>query len=200
MPRWRHRDGTGRLWHPPLSRCACESARAPGRADIAAAANLVFLAAGTAASCTCRATRRTISSRTSTIRPRLTSSTSARPTTRPARRRRVRRRAVPPAACTSAARGPSLPSPTRISHPLTLPQLEELVKWALDRGSIIVFDAAYAPFIRSPDVPKSIYEIEGAELCAIEVNSLSKYAGFTGVRSGRETNNQGTEPQQEQCG
>eukprot|EP00908_Phaeocystis_cordata_P006265 Transcript_16881.p1 GENE.Transcript_16881~~Transcript_16881.p1 ORF type:complete len:445 (-),score=125.59 Transcript_16881:336-1619(-) len=66
----------------------------------------------------------------------------------------------------------------------TRPQLEELVKWALDRGSIIVFDAAYAPFIRSPDVPKSIYEIEGAELCAIEVNSLSKYAGFTGVRLG----------------
>jgi len=66
----------------------------------------------------------------------------------------------------------------------TRAQLEELVKWALDRGSIIVFDAAYAPFIRSPDVPKSIYEIEGAELCAIEVNSLSKYAGFTGVRLG----------------
>jgi len=63
-------------------------------------------------------------------------------------------------------------------------QLEQLVKWALERGSIIVFDAAYAPFIRSPDVPKSIYEIEGAMECAIEVNSLSKYAGFTGVRLG----------------
>merc|ERR1740138_989746 len=63
-------------------------------------------------------------------------------------------------------------------------QLTKLVKWANDNGSIIVFDAAYAPFIRSPDVPKSIYEIEGAELCAIEVNSLSKYAGFTGVRLG----------------
>ena len=96
----------------------------------------------------------------------------------------MRRRAVPPAACPSAARGPSLPSPTRISHPLALPQLEELVKWALDRGSIIVFDAAYAPFIRSDDVPKSIFEIEGARTCAIEVNSFSKYAGFTGVRLG----------------
>jgi len=63
-------------------------------------------------------------------------------------------------------------------------QLEQLVAWAKERGSIIVFDAAYAPFIRSKDVPKSIYEIEGAEECAIEVNSLSKYAGFTGVRLG----------------
>jgi len=66
----------------------------------------------------------------------------------------------------------------------TRAQLEQLVAWAKERGSIIVFDAAYAPFIRSKDVPKSIYEIEGAEECAIEVNSLSKYAGFTGVRLG----------------
>jgi LL-diaminopimelate aminotransferase len=47
-----------------------------------------------------------------------------------------------------------------------------------------VFDAAYAPFIRSPNVPKSIYEIAGAKEVAIEVNSFSKYAGFTGVRLG----------------
>lgn len=66
----------------------------------------------------------------------------------------------------------------------TREQLESLVKVALERGSIIVFDAAYAPFIRSPDVPKSIFEIEGADKCAIEVNSFSKYAGFTGVRLG----------------
>jgi len=66
----------------------------------------------------------------------------------------------------------------------TRTQLEKLVKVAIERGSIIVFDAAYAPFIRSDDVPKSIYEIEGAKQCAIEVNSLSKYAGFTGVRLG----------------
>lgn len=63
-------------------------------------------------------------------------------------------------------------------------QLTELVAWAKERGSIIVFDAAYAPFIRSDDVPKSIYEIPGAKEVAIEVNSLSKYAGFTGVRLG----------------
>jgi len=63
-------------------------------------------------------------------------------------------------------------------------QLTELVKWANDNGSIIVFDAAYAPFIRSPDVPTSIMSIPGARTCCIEVNSLSKYAGFTGVRLG----------------
>jgi len=66
----------------------------------------------------------------------------------------------------------------------TREQLEQLVAWAKERGSIIVFDAAYAPFIRSKDVPKSIYEIDGADECAIEVNSLSKYAGFTGARLG----------------
>ena len=66
----------------------------------------------------------------------------------------------------------------------TKEQLTKLVAWAKERGSIIVFDAAYAPFIRSEDVPKSIYEIPGAEEVAIEVNSLSKYAGFTGVRLG----------------
>ncbi|KOO24755.1 ll-diaminopimelate aminotransferase [Chrysochromulina tobinii] len=63
-------------------------------------------------------------------------------------------------------------------------QLTELVNWANKMGSIIVFDAAYAPFIRSPDVPKSIFEIPGARTCSIEVNSFSKYAGFTGVRLG----------------
>jgi len=66
----------------------------------------------------------------------------------------------------------------------TRAQLTELVAWANEKGSIIVFDAAYAPFIKSDDVPKSIFEIEGARTCAIEVNSFSKYAGFTGVRLG----------------
>jgi LL-diaminopimelate aminotransferase len=66
----------------------------------------------------------------------------------------------------------------------TKEQLESLVKTCKERGSILVFDAAYAPFIRSEGVPKSIYEIEGAKDCAIEVNSFSKYAGFTGVRLG----------------
>eukprot|EP00966_Prymnesium_polylepis_P136168 3146332-Prymnesium_polylepis.1 len=47
----------------------------------------------------------------------------------------------------------------------TRAQLTELVAWANEKGSIIVFDAAYAPFIKSDDVPKSIFEIEGAR-CA----------------------------------
>jgi len=59
-----------------------------------------------------------------------------------------------------------------------------MVQLCKERGSILVFDAAYAPFIRDPNVPKSIFEIEGAEEVAIEVNSFSKYAGFTGVRLG----------------
>jgi len=63
-------------------------------------------------------------------------------------------------------------------------QLQQLVNFAKKNGSIIVFDAAYAPFIQSDTVPTSIFEIEGARDCAIEVNSFSKYAGFTGVRLG----------------
>jgi LL-diaminopimelate aminotransferase len=66
----------------------------------------------------------------------------------------------------------------------TKEQLTELVNICKERGSILVFDAAYAPFIRTPGIPKSIYEIEGAKDVAIECNSFSKYAGFTGVRLG----------------
>lgn len=66
----------------------------------------------------------------------------------------------------------------------TKEQLTDLVNTCKERGSILVFDAAYAPFIRSEGVPKSIYEIDGAKDVAIEVNSFSKYAGFTGARLG----------------
>ncbi|KAL7555582.1 hypothetical protein ACA910_016190 [Epithemia clementina (nom. ined.)] len=66
----------------------------------------------------------------------------------------------------------------------TKEQLEEIIKVCKEKGSILVFDAAYAPFIRTPGVPKSVFEIEGARDVAIEVNSFSKYAGFTGVRLG----------------
>lgn len=66
----------------------------------------------------------------------------------------------------------------------TKEQLTEMVNTCKERGSILVFDAAYAPFIRDENVPKSIFEIEGAKEVAIEVNSFSKYAGFTGVRLG----------------
>ncbi|MDR3166462.1 MAG: aminotransferase class I/II-fold pyridoxal phosphate-dependent enzyme, partial [Treponema sp.] len=63
-------------------------------------------------------------------------------------------------------------------------QLKALVEAARDKGSIIIFDAAYAEYIRDPELPKSIFEIEGAKTNAIEVNSFSKPAGFTGVRLG----------------
>jgi len=66
----------------------------------------------------------------------------------------------------------------------TREQLTKLVNLCKERGSILVFDAAYAPFIRSEGVPKSIFEIDGAREVAIECNSFSKYAGFTGVRLG----------------
>ena len=49
---------------------------------------------------------------------------------------------------------------------------------------IVSFDAAYSDYIREPGLPHTIYEIEGAEYCAIEINSFSKNAGFTGVRLG----------------
>jgi LL-diaminopimelate aminotransferase len=63
-------------------------------------------------------------------------------------------------------------------------QLGDLVKAAKERGVLIVYDAAYAEYIRDPALPKSIYEIDGARECAVEVNSFSKPAGFTGVRLG----------------
>ena len=63
-------------------------------------------------------------------------------------------------------------------------QLAALVETALKKNSIIIFDAAYSEYIRDPALPKSIFEIDGARECAIEVNSFSKSAGFTGVRLG----------------
>ena len=63
-------------------------------------------------------------------------------------------------------------------------QLTALVNTAISKGCIIIFDAAYSEFIRDPSLPKSIYDIEKADQCAIETNSFSKPAGFTGVRLG----------------
>ncbi|KAK9723698.1 hypothetical protein RND81_05G018500 [Saponaria officinalis] len=65
----------------------------------------------------------------------------------------------------------------------TSEQLTQLVKFAKDNGSIIVYDSAYAMYI-SDDCPRSIFEIPGAKEVAIETASFSKYAGFTGVRLG----------------
>ena len=56
------------------------------------------------------------------------------------------------------------------------------VEWARDSDAVILFDAAYDAFIRDPELPRSIYEIEGARRCAIEMRSFSKRAGFTGLR------------------
>lgn len=64
---------------------------------------------------------------------------------------------------------------------------EELTKWveyARKNDTLILFDAAYGAFIQDSDVPRSIYEIEGARECAIEFRSFSKDGGFTGVRCG----------------
>ena len=75
---------------------------------------------------------------------------------------------------------PNNPTGTIISR-------EELTKWvnyALAHHSLIMYDAAYEAFIQNPDIPHSIYEIEGAKKCAIEFHSYSKTAGFTGIRCG----------------
>ena len=63
-------------------------------------------------------------------------------------------------------------------------QLKAWVDFANKNGSIILFDAAYEAFIEDETLPHSIFEIEGAEKCAIEICSLSKTAGFTGTRLG----------------
>lgn len=62
--------------------------------------------------------------------------------------------------------------------------LEQWVQAAYRTRSVILFDAAYEAYVQSSDIPRSIYEIDGAELCAVEFCSLSKTAGFTGVRCG----------------
>lgn len=59
--------------------------------------------------------------------------------------------------------------------------LAEWVKYAQDNGALILYDAAYEAFI-TEDLPRSIYEIEGARCCAVEFCSFSKNAGFTGER------------------
>jgi LL-diaminopimelate aminotransferase len=60
--------------------------------------------------------------------------------------------------------------------------LSKWVNFARDNKAVILFDAAYEAFITDPDIPHSIYEVEGAKEVAIEFRSFSKTAGFTGVR------------------
>jgi len=64
----------------------------------------------------------------------------------------------------------------------TKEQLEKWVDYALRNKAIVLFDAAYEAFISDPDIPHSIYEIDGAKEAAIEFRSFSKTAGFTGLR------------------
>ncbi len=66
----------------------------------------------------------------------------------------------------------------------TKEQLKTFVDYAIANKAGIIFDAAYEVFISDPKLPKSIYEIPGAEKCAIEIKSFSKSEGFTGVRLG----------------
>ncbi len=93
-----------------------------------------------------------------------------------------------------------VPSPADLSEPVdvvylcypnnptgavaTLEQLQTWVDWARANKAIILFDAAYEAFIRTPGIPRSIYACKGARECAIEFRSYSKTAGFTGVRCG----------------
>ena len=81
----------------------------------------------------------------------------------------------------------------------TKEQLKGFVDFAREHQAVIIFDAAYAGYISDPALPRSIYEIEGAKSCAIELNSFSKDTGFTGVRLGwsvvpMELTVEGTEP------
>ena len=63
-------------------------------------------------------------------------------------------------------------------------QLKLWVDYALENNSVIFFDSAYEIFVQDKTLPTSIYQIDGAERCAIEFCSLSKTAGFTGTRCG----------------
>lgn len=65
---------------------------------------------------------------------------------------------------------------------LTRAAMQTWVDWARAENAVILFDAAYEGYIREPEIPHSIYEIDGARECAIEFRSYSKAAGFTGVR------------------
>ena len=75
---------------------------------------------------------------------------------------------------------PNNPTGTVISKQ----ELRKWVNYALKNDALILYDAAYAAYIRDPEIPRSIYEIRGAKKCAVEFHSFSKTAGFTGVRCG----------------
>ena len=63
-------------------------------------------------------------------------------------------------------------------------QLKIWVDYARKNDAVILYDAAYETFIDDPEIPRSIFTVEGAKECAIELCSFSKTAGFTGTRCG----------------
>lgn len=75
---------------------------------------------------------------------------------------------------------PNNPTGTTLSRT----ELKKWVDYVRENEAVILFDAAYAAYITEDDVPRSIYEIEGAKDVAIEFRSFSKTAGFTGTRCG----------------
>jgi LL-diaminopimelate aminotransferase len=66
----------------------------------------------------------------------------------------------------------------------TRKQLNDWVEYAREHETLLLFDAAYEAYISEPELPHSIFEIDGARECAIELRSFSKTGGFTGVRCG----------------
>ncbi|MDE6148768.1 MAG: LL-diaminopimelate aminotransferase [Ruminococcus sp.] len=66
----------------------------------------------------------------------------------------------------------------------TYDELKAWIDYAIDNRAIIIYDAAYEAFITEDSIPRSIFAVEGARQCAIEMCSLSKTAGFTGMRCG----------------
>lgn len=73
---------------------------------------------------------------------------------------------------------PNNPTGTTVSKQ----ELKKWVDYALQNKAVILYDAAYEAYISDPDLPHSIYEVEGAREVAIEFRSFSKTAGFTGTR------------------
>ena len=63
-------------------------------------------------------------------------------------------------------------------------QLELFINYAIAHQSVVIFDAVYSYFIQTPNIPRSIYQVEGSKYCSIEINSFSKFANFTGLRLG----------------
>ncbi|MBL9141756.1 MAG: LL-diaminopimelate aminotransferase [Phycisphaerae bacterium] len=75
---------------------------------------------------------------------------------------------------------PNNPTGSVITHA----QLRPWVEYALKHDTLILYDSAYEAYIRDPSLPRSIFEVAGADRCAVEFRSFSKNGGFTGVRAG----------------